>query len=60
LQGLKTSRVAFARHKAQAKPIITSKVFNTLASPYVLIAIEIRFLDGMGKNGHGLSIKWMK
>jgi hypothetical protein len=45
---------------AQAKPIITSKVFSTLALPFVLIVTETQYLDGMGKRGHGLSIKWMK
>jgi hypothetical protein len=60
LQGLKTSHVQFARHTPQAKPITTNKGFNTLALPFVLIAIEILCSDGMGNGGLGLSIKWTK
>jgi hypothetical protein len=60
LQGLKTFRVQYAKHKAQAKPITTNKGFSTLALPFALIATETLCLDGMGKDGHGQSIKWMK
>jgi hypothetical protein len=60
LQGLKTYLVAFARHIHLVKLTITSKVYNTLALPFVLIVIETRFLDGMGRKGHGLFKKWMK
>jgi hypothetical protein len=35
LQGLKVSRVQFAKHKAQAKPTITNKGFNIPALLYV-------------------------
>jgi hypothetical protein len=60
LQGLKISRVQFARHTPQAKPTITNKGFNTLASLCVSIATEIQLWDGMGNVGHLLSIKWKK
>jgi hypothetical protein len=60
LQGLKTYLVAFARHTHLVKLTITNRVYSTLALPYVLIAIETRFLDGMGKKGHGLFKRWMK
>jgi hypothetical protein len=60
LQGLKTSLVAFAKHHHQAKLTITNKGFSTLALLYVLIVTETQCLDGMGKRGLGLSIKWMK
>jgi hypothetical protein len=60
LQGLKTFRVQYAKHHHQQKPTITNKGFSTLALPFALIATETLCLDGMGKNGHGQSIKWMK
>jgi hypothetical protein len=60
LQGLKTFRVQYAKHHHQAKPTTTNKGFSTLALPFALIATETLCLDGMGKKGLGLSIKWMK
>jgi len=60
LQGSSLCRVQSVKHQPQAKPIITNKGFSTLALLYVSIAIEIQLWDGMDKNGHGQSIKWMK
>jgi hypothetical protein len=60
LQGLKASHAQYAKHHHRVKPTITSKVCNTLVLPYALIAIEIRFLDGMAKNGRGRLLKWIR
>jgi hypothetical protein len=48
------------KHHHQAKPTITNKGFNTLALPFVSIATETPYLVGMGKNGRGRLLKWIK
>jgi hypothetical protein len=60
LQGLKASLAQYAKHHHRVRLTITSKAYSTLALPFVLIAIETRFLDGMGRKGHGLFKRWMK
>jgi hypothetical protein len=43
LQGLKVSRVQYAKHHHQAKLTITNKGYSTLALPYVLTVTETQF-----------------